>query len=145
MTFVALVLGGIMSIVVAFCYVLLIAFTVWMAVDAAKQDRFWWLTVVIGVPVIGPAAYYFTEKKHEYARAPIHHLHTSETEEQHEKAPKKRKHTKKSEEKKEEQAPQAQEEKKTEVEEGVQAQEEKKEEDLTLEELVEGEEKPSSS
>jgi hypothetical protein len=82
--------GFFMMLIVAVCYILTIAFTVWMAVDAGKQDRFWWLAVIIGVPVIGPAAYYVTEKKHEYRPAPVRHLHSSETEEQHEKAPKKR-------------------------------------------------------
>jgi hypothetical protein len=68
----------------------MIAFTVWMIIDAGKQDRFWWLTLIIGVPVIGAAAYYFTEKKHEYRSAPLHYVHISETEQQHEKAPKKK-------------------------------------------------------
>jgi phage protein D len=111
-----------------------------MAIDAGKQDRFWWLTFVIGVPVIGPAAYYFTEKKHEYARAPVHHVHDSETEEQHEKAPKKRKHHKKAEEKKEE----VKQEEAKEVQKEEVKQEEASEE-VTLEELVEGENTPTSS
>lgn len=71
-------------------YILVISFTVWMAVDAAKQDRFWWTTLVIGLPVIGAAAYYFTEKKHEYAKAIPHHIHESLTEKQHESSPKKK-------------------------------------------------------
>lgn len=87
-------LMAIMSLVVVFSYVVLIAFTIWMLVDAAKQDRFWWLVVMIMVPVVGSAVYYFTEKKHEYRQAPVHFAHTSETEQQHEKAPKK-KHGKK--------------------------------------------------
>jgi hypothetical protein len=44
--------------------------------------------VIIGVPVIGPAVYYYTEKKHEYAKVPSHHIHESETEIQHEATPK---------------------------------------------------------
>lgn len=84
------VVALLITFVVAMCYLIAVSFTIWMIVDAGKQDRFWWLTVIIGVPVIGPAAYYFTEKKHEYRRAEIHHIHTSETEEQHEKAPKKK-------------------------------------------------------
>lgn len=63
---------------------IIIAFTLWMIVDAAKQDRFWWVVVIWGVPGIGPAVYYLTEKKHEYAKAPSHHIHESETEAQHE-------------------------------------------------------------
>ena len=73
-------------------YLLFFAFTLWMAVDAAKQDRFWWVVIVLGIPVAGSLAYYFTEKKHEYAKAPSHHIHTSETEVQHETSPHKHGH-----------------------------------------------------
>ncbi|MEN9881559.1 MAG: hypothetical protein RLZZ308_742 [Candidatus Parcubacteria bacterium] len=69
-------------------YIVIISFTLWMAVDAAKQDRFWWVALVVGVPLVGPALYFFTEKKHEYKKAPSHHVHTSQTEEQHEQSPK---------------------------------------------------------
>lgn len=85
-----IVVGLIVTLVVIICYILAIAFTVWMAIDAGKQDRFWWLAVIIGVPLIGPAVYYITEKKHQYRQAPIHNIHTSLTEKQHEVAPKKR-------------------------------------------------------
>ncbi len=89
-----MILGMLISFLVMFvvtvCYVLVISFTAWMAIDAGKQDRFWWLVCIIGIPVIGPAIYYFTEKKHEYVKIPPHHIHDSETEEQHEHAPKKR-------------------------------------------------------
>lgn len=76
---------------------IIIAFTLWMIVDAAKQDRFWWVVIIWGVPCIGPAVYYLTEKKHEYAKAPVHNIHESETEAQHEKAPKAHVHQKKDE------------------------------------------------
>lgn len=68
-------------------YLAFFSFTLWMMVDAAKQDRFWWVVVILGVPFIGSIVYYFTEKKHEYAKAPSHHIHTSETESQHESSP----------------------------------------------------------
>ncbi|MCF7843760.1 DUF2834 domain-containing protein [Candidatus Gracilibacteria bacterium] len=90
MIFIEFILGAIVTLVVAGCYIIAIAFTVWMMIDAGKQDRFWWLVLIIGVPVIGPAVYYFTEKKHGYYKAPVHHIHNSETEEQHEKSPKKK-------------------------------------------------------
>lgn len=86
-----IIFGALVTCIVALCYIVTIAFTLWMIIDAGKQDRFWWLTLIIGLPIIGPAAYYFTEKKHEYVKAPVHHVHESETEEQHEKAPKKKK------------------------------------------------------
>lgn len=85
-----IIFGALMLLVVAASYIIMIAFTLWMLIDAGKQDRFWWLVVIIGIPVIGPAVYYFTEKKHEYRSAPLHYVHTSETEQQHEKAPKKK-------------------------------------------------------
>ena len=83
-----LIAGMIMTLIVYGAYILLISFTVWMSVDAGKQDRYWWIVLIIGVPVIGPAAYYLTEKKHEYAKTESHHIHTGETEKQHESTPK---------------------------------------------------------
>ena len=60
----------IMTMLYAF-YVMAGSFIVWMVVDAAKQDKFWWVVLVIGVPIIGAAAYYFTEKKHDYAKMSV--------------------------------------------------------------------------
>lgn len=85
-----LLFGVLITFIVAACYIIMIAFTVWMLIDAGKQDRFWWLALIIGVPVIGAAVYYFTEKKHEYRQVPVHYVHASETEQQHEKVPKKK-------------------------------------------------------
>jgi hypothetical protein len=76
------------QLIVFAAYLVIASFLVWMLVDAAKQDRFWWVVIILGVPLIGAAAYYITEKKHEYAIAPNHHIHKSETEAQHEQAPK---------------------------------------------------------
>ena len=83
------------TLIIYAAYLLFFSFTLWMAVDAAKQDRFWWVVLILGVPVAGSAAYYLTEKKHEYAKAPSHHIHDSETEAQHEQAPHSHHHTKK--------------------------------------------------
>lgn len=88
MLFFGLIIAFLMTLVVYAAYIFIIAFTMWMAVDAAKQDRFWWVVLVIGAPIIGPAVYFFTEKKHEYVKIESHHVHTSETEAQHEHAPK---------------------------------------------------------
>lgn len=90
MTLFEIIFGSLTTLVVVGCYIIAISFTIWMMIDAGKQDRFWWLTLVIGVPVIGPAVYYFTEKKHDYKKVETHHIHESETEEQHERAPKKK-------------------------------------------------------
>ena len=90
MIFFGIIFGALVTFIVAVCYIITIYFTVWMAIDAGKQDRFWWLVLIIGIPIIGSGAYYFTEKKHEYMKAEVHHVHDSETEDQHEKSPKKR-------------------------------------------------------
>jgi ABC-type nickel/cobalt efflux system permease component RcnA len=84
---IGLIIGMILTVMVYSMYILVGAFILWMAIDAGKQDRFWWLVVIIGIPIIGATVYYFTEKKHEYAKAPVHHIHQSETEHQHEHAP----------------------------------------------------------
>ena len=51
-------------------YVFAACFIFWMAVDAARQDKFWWLVLVIAVPLVGSIVYYFTEKKHDYMKMP---------------------------------------------------------------------------
>ena len=88
MIFLSIMFGVLLTVFVYALYMLVIAFTLWMAVDAGKQDRFWWIILIVGVPVVGPLVYYFTEKKHEYKRAEHMHVERSETEEQHENAPK---------------------------------------------------------
>ncbi len=82
-----IVIAMMMTLLVYGAWMLLIAFTLWMAIDAGKQDRFWWVVLIIGIPFVGSAVYFFTEKKHEYAKAKPHHIHESETEEQHESTP----------------------------------------------------------
>lgn len=61
-------------------YVIAFAFLVWMAVDAAKQDKFWWLVIVVGLPVLGSIVYYFVEKKKDYMTTTGHlgHVHRKE-------------------------------------------------------------------
>ena len=62
-----------------FLYVLLVTFIMWMVVDAAKQDKFWWMVLIVGVPIIGATVYYFTEKKGDYAKVPpVTHEHKTE-------------------------------------------------------------------
>lgn len=88
MFFLTVLVSFIFTAILYAIYMIAISFTLWMAIDAAKQDRFWWIVLVIGVPIIGPLVYYFVEKKHEYKRARHMHVERSETEEQHETAPK---------------------------------------------------------
>jgi hypothetical protein len=42
------------------------------------------VVLIIGIPFVGSGVYFFTEKKHEYAKAESHHIHDAETEAQHE-------------------------------------------------------------
>jgi hypothetical protein len=88
--FFGFLIGMLLTVMVYSMYILVGAFILWMAIDAGKQDRFWWLVVIVGIPIIGAIVYYFTEKKHEYAKAPVHHIHQSETEHQHEHSPHRR-------------------------------------------------------
>jgi hypothetical protein len=80
--------GMMISFLIIMCYVVAISFTLWMAIDAGKQDRFWWLVLIVSIPIIGAVIYFITEKKHEYGKVEPHHLHTTQTEEEHEHAPK---------------------------------------------------------
>ncbi len=65
-TVVSIILIG----VVFFLYAILLAFLIWMIVDAAKQDKFWWIVLIFGLPILGAIIYYFTEKKHDYVKIP---------------------------------------------------------------------------
>lgn len=68
-----------MMAVVAATYIFAISFTVWMAIDAGKQDKFWWLVLIIGVPLVGAVIYFFVEKKGDYAKiTPVSREHKAE-------------------------------------------------------------------
>ncbi len=56
-------------------YVVAFSFIFWMAVDAAKQDKFFWLIIIIGVPILGSIVYYFVEKKKDYVHQSGHFGH----------------------------------------------------------------------
>ncbi len=64
----AFILVSILTALVILFYVLAASFVLWMLVDAAKQDKIWWVVLIVGVPIIGAIVYFFTEKKHEYAK-----------------------------------------------------------------------------
>lgn len=61
------VVGVLVFAVANFLFLLAVSFIIWMAVDAAKGDKYWWIVLVIGVPLIGATVYFFVEKKHEYS------------------------------------------------------------------------------
>lgn len=61
----------IIPLFIAVCFILYViaaAFILWMLVDAAKQDNFWWLVIILGIPIIGAIMYYFLEKKRDYIK-----------------------------------------------------------------------------
>lgn len=87
MLFFGIIFGMLITAMMYAAYVVILAFIIWMAIDAGKQDRFWWMVLIVGIPLIGALMYFFTEKKHEYAKVPVRRVHESETEHQHEQAP----------------------------------------------------------
>lgn len=69
----AFMLVSFLTAAVILAYVFVGSFIIWMAVDAAKADKFWWLVLIVGVPIVGATVYYFTEKRHDYARLNCEH------------------------------------------------------------------------
>ena len=70
-------LDGIVLAAVYLFYIVPASFVIWMAVDAAKQDKFFWVIIIIGLPVLGSLVYYFVEKKRDYMTTSAHfgHIH----------------------------------------------------------------------
>lgn len=64
----ALITSFLLEAVVYILYVIAVSGIVWMAVDAAKQDKILWLLFILGVPGIGALAYFFVEKQKDYAK-----------------------------------------------------------------------------
>ncbi|MDQ5962477.1 MAG: hypothetical protein QG653_284 [Patescibacteria group bacterium] len=56
-------------------YVVAFSFLFWMAVDAAKQDKIFWLLIIVGLPLVGSIIYYFVEKKKDYVTTSGHFGH----------------------------------------------------------------------
>lgn len=48
--------------------VLALSFILWMAVDAAKGDKYLWVVLILGLPVIGALIYFFVEKEGDYMK-----------------------------------------------------------------------------
>ncbi len=61
-------LASLTALMLLLAYAFVITFTVWMIVDAAKHDKFWWLFLTISLPFIGAVMYYCTEKKKLYEK-----------------------------------------------------------------------------
>lgn len=62
------ILASFTALILLLTYAFVITFTVWMIVDAAKHDKFWWLFLTIALPFVGAVIYYFTEKKKLYEK-----------------------------------------------------------------------------
>ena len=67
---VGFIFGIMVMMVTVVAYILGISFTLWMLVHAAKQDKFWWIVLIVGLPFVGAVVYYFVEKEHDYAKLP---------------------------------------------------------------------------
>lgn len=69
--FTHLIVGLFFGFIIYGFYVVLFSFITWMSVDAAKNDKFWWVVFIIGVPGIGAVVYYFVEKHHDYVKLKV--------------------------------------------------------------------------
>lgn len=66
--FISALVGILIMITIILIYVLAVSFIIWMIVDAAKNNKYWWIVLIIGIPVIGAIIYYFVEKKGDYLK-----------------------------------------------------------------------------
>ncbi len=71
-----ILIGFLLTVLCVFVYVLAASFILWMVVDAAKNDKFWWVVLCLGLPGIGALIYYFVEKEKYYKVKP--HVHKDE-------------------------------------------------------------------
>ena len=80
----AFLLDGLLLVAVYLFYIVPASFIIWMAVDAAKQDKFFWLIIIVGIPLVGSVVYYFVEKKKDYMTTTAHmgHMHKRRKEDQ---------------------------------------------------------------
>ena len=66
--FISALVGILIMITIILIYVLAVSLIIWMIVDAAKNNKYWWIVLIIGIPVIGAIIYYFVEKKGDYLK-----------------------------------------------------------------------------
>ena len=45
---------------------LVLSFILWMAVDAAVRNKYLWIVLILGLPLVGSLIYLFIEKKEAY-------------------------------------------------------------------------------
>lgn len=63
-----LFLNFVSPLAILFFYVISFAFIIWMIIDSGKQDKFWWLFLIIALPLLGAVIYYFVEKREDYLK-----------------------------------------------------------------------------
>lgn len=63
-----LLIGFIVFAIINALFLLGLSFMLWMAVDAAKADKFWWIVLILGLPFAGSCIYYFVEKRRDYLK-----------------------------------------------------------------------------
>lgn len=63
-----LLIGFIVFAIINALFLLGISFMLWMAVDAARGDKFWWIVLILGLPFAGSFIYFFVEKKRDYLK-----------------------------------------------------------------------------
>jgi NADH:ubiquinone oxidoreductase subunit 6 (subunit J) len=68
---VGVVFGFVAQVLVYVAYIVSLSFMLWMIVDAAKQDKYIWLAIMVALPVVGSIVYFFVEKEHEYEKIPL--------------------------------------------------------------------------
>lgn len=66
-----LFLGFFAMMITYVAYVFGVSLMIWMLVDAAKTDKYWWIALMVALPVVGSLVYFFVEKEHDYAKVPV--------------------------------------------------------------------------
>lgn len=69
-TLASFIFGFLVIMLTYFVYVIGLSLMIWMIVDAAKSDKYWWVAIMVALPLIGSLIYFFVEKEHDYEKIP---------------------------------------------------------------------------
>ena len=61
-------LGIVLVMITLATYVFSLGFIVWMMIDSLMNKKILWFIGIVIFPLVGAIVYYFTEKKHDYAK-----------------------------------------------------------------------------
>ena len=61
-------LGIVLVMITLATYVFSLFFIVWMMIDALTHKKILWFIGILLFPLVGAIVYFFTEKKHDYAK-----------------------------------------------------------------------------